>query len=740
MSEYSGLRRRSGVDDLDQVLFRVLVELGVPAEEAHACCMHGNGEVAAHLERWAPHEVVDLIEILIYISICQQISGGVTKEECDRHMEGSVPALLHAGLVTRTGKGLFRTTSAGELIAATVRRTRIAELEIDHLARRIPLAIPVLLSCRTDSGGVMKRIPPGPDEGLGELTRHSTLLMTAFLRFARLLREHGLAVETGVGFVCVPELPYILREMIRLTDEDLVERATAFYEEAERIRKAWAVLCDGERTGDPAVLDIVRSWYGEMESVVWTGPPTARGEIPCIISDAEAYLREGEAIYEEALARLAGDASALLSEYWVPASTAEKEEVEDRTHKPAVTGPDGRVEEPAGPPPRRRRRSTPGTRAQSGRPGPVAATPSPATTGAEPDADSCRIFLGHDREGRRVWWCPAELNNGHMIIIGGSGAGKTETIRCIAGEICEYGIPVVLIDFHGDMVPAGRKTESYRIREGSPHYFNPFELDPSIEVISPLRATSDFVDAISINFPTLGIQQRRRLKSIIKDCYRRAGITADPATWDRELDCSVVEAEIMACEDESLPAYLEDIFDYRLFSGEKKITISHILEGGITHLDLNALPENLRYLFADLFLRRLYYSLQAMGEIPRTSRSAREKFRLFVIVDEAKLLVCQKTGSKQTVRAVLNKYATEMRKFGVGLILASQIIGHFNPEILANIAVKFCMRTENRKQARENAKFFELQEEELMKFPPGCGVLVMGGEKRTIQIVPSHLR
>jgi hypothetical protein len=70
------------------------------------------------------------------------------------------------------------------------------------------------------------------------------------------------------------------------------------------------------------------------------------------------------------------------------------------------------------------------------------------------------------------------------------------------------------------MAASNGDIRSYKIREGGQYYFNPLELDPEIDEITPLRATSDFVDAISINFPTLGIQQRRKIKNIIKDCYR----------------------------------------------------------------------------------------------------------------------------------------------------------------------------------------------------------------------------
>lgn len=352
----------------------------------------------------------------------------------------------------------------------------------------------------------------------------------------------------------------------------------------------------------------------------------------------------------------------------------------------------------------------------------------------EEGGEIIKVFLGDD-----VFWEPGSLNNGHFIIIGGSGAGKTETIRCIASELDKQGYPVLMIDFHGDMACENCNIRTYVMKEGGGYYFNPLELDPKFEEITPLRATSDFVDAIFINFPTLGIQQREDLKEIIKKSYNEVGITSKKETWSRELKFNEIENEIKLSEDkttQTLKAYLNDIFDYELFSGTEKISVGKVLEDGVTHLNLKPLPEPLKFLCADLFLRKLYYSLQSLGEIPRGDITDKEKFRLFVIVDEAKLLVSEKQG----IKAVLNKYAAELRKFGVGLILASQLITHFTDEILSNIAVKLCMKAENEVQARKNNTFFGVGVDDLIKLDRGEGILIIGEDKMGVKIVPTWER
>jgi len=351
-----------------------------------------------------------------------------------------------------------------------------------------------------------------------------------------------------------------------------------------------------------------------------------------------------------------------------------------------------------------------------------------------------KVYFGKGENKGDIFWIPGELNNGHFIIVGGSGAGKTETIRCIASELNKLSFPVLMIDFHGDMAPSNCEVHTYEIKENGDYYFNPFELNQAFEEITPLRATYDFIEALSINFPTIGPQQKERLKDIIMMTYEKLGITNNPKTWSKELPFERIENEIKNNKD-NIKAYLSSLFDFKLFSAKNKISIEDIIKKPkITHIQLRRLPESLRVLYADLLLRKVYYSLQTLGEIPRGDIEDKERFRIFVIVDEAKMLVLEKQGSKAEVKAVLNKYATEMRKFGVGLILASQTIDHFNNEILSNVALKICMKTENKQEAGKNSKFFSTNVESLTKLKTGEGILIMDGKKTKIKITPTWER
>lgn len=362
---------------------------------------------------------------------------------------------------------------------------------------------------------------------------------------------------------------------------------------------------------------------------------------------------------------------------------------------------------------------------------------------AAPLPDRLKVFLGHAEDQGKVFWEPGTLFNGHFIIVGSSGVGKTETIRCIASELSNQGSPVLMIDFHGDMACKNGDIKTYRVSEKSEYYFNPLELNPQFKEITPLKAAIDFRDAVLINFSSMGLQQKDRLKEIIKGAYDELGISNDKTTWSREVPFDYIVDRIKGSKDketQTLRGYLGDISDFGLFSGSQKISMRDILYGKITHINLRPLPESLRSLYADLLLRKLYYSLQALEEIPVGNIKDKDKFRVFVIIDEAKLLVKENQG----VKAVLNKYATEIRKYGGALILASQLITHFNEEILNNVATKLCMKVEDKKEAQQNSKFFGVNEETLLNLKQGEGILGISHqdkkEEMRIKIVPTWER
>lgn len=156
-----------------------------------------------------------------------------------------------------------------------------------------------------------------------------------------------------------------------------------------------------------------------------------------------------------------------------------------------------------------------------------------AQSGEDRSSSEC-IRLGTLALGRvEALWCPPRLSNGHLIIIGGSGAGKTTALRHIAGEIESRRIPVLVIDFHGDIeLPAGEVSSYEFDYSGNLNFINPFHLDGTLGAkLTPTRLKWEFLEAWKSVYPTMGVHQTNFLASLIEAAFDRAGITDDPATW-----------------------------------------------------------------------------------------------------------------------------------------------------------------------------------------------------------------
>ena len=128
-----------------------------------------------------------------------------------------------------------------------------------------------------------------------------------------------------------------------------------------------------------------------------------------------------------------------------------------------------------------------------------------------------------------------KVRNPHLLLVGGSGVGKTTLMLSAIEEMRLKGKTLFVIDFHGDMEIAGENHIKYTPRN-SPFGVNPFEIEKNeesggikmqTEVIA-LMLGSYFIDK-------LGKKQENILKRLIQDTYSFKGmIDDDVSTWDLE--------------------------------------------------------------------------------------------------------------------------------------------------------------------------------------------------------------
>ncbi len=303
--------------------------------------------------------------------------------------------------------------------------------------------------------------------------------------------------------------------------------------------------------------------------------------------------------------------------------------------------------------------------------------------GAAPDASTFGLHvvarpvvrLGLDPRQQVISWDPfkpgAALNNGHVVVLGASGAGKTQVMKVFLDELCAQRVSALILDFKDDYVGV-----DFRAALGA----NLLEADAGLP-INPLALVADPVSGrvnvrnkvyelsgILRKVYGLGDQQEANLRAAIFATYAAAGIARDATSVDGLVVPAFADvgAHLTATGDAALVNRLSPMFDLSLFRGESDAFVDVLARP--TVIRLAQLPtEQVKRAVAEIVLMSLYNTLVRLGHC--------HGVRLCVLVDEAHKI------AKLDAMAILMK---EARAYGVAVLLSSQEARDFDDAIFSN--------------------------------------------------------
>jgi len=362
------------------------------------------------------------------------------------------------------------------------------------------------------------------------------------------------------------------------------------------------------------------------------------------------------------------------------------------------------------------------------------------------------ILIGEDAETKEgVFWDPDPQTgaaNPHVLILGESGFGKTYAISCILAELGQYGVPTIVFDYGQgfssrstpkEFLEHARPTEVQVSREGVA--INPLQLFAS-DIHGPVNVAQRVADTFVRVYPRVGIQQHAILRQAALDVLLEAGISPEKTdTWSRPVpDFGLLHEQLNEyAETPSHPqrrgaslvaSHISTMFVFNTFrSNGVAIHWEELLQpmGRVFVIQLKGLEYSLERAVTEFLLWNLIGYAESAGPGP---------MRCFVVLDEAHKLSFD-TGSPA------EKLLREGRKFGLGLILASQQPEDFSTVAFANTATKLVFQVGDdrgavsRQLCRKVASSHSFTEisELVTKLPRGWAYMVSQNLGRVVRIL-----
>lgn len=364
-----------------------------------------------------------------------------------------------------------------------------------------------------------------------------------------------------------------------------------------------------------------------------------------------------------------------------------------------------------------------------------------------------------------VLWSSQAAINPHVLVMGGSGSGKTFTLRRMAESMARTAsgpARIHVLDVHGDLELPGASTVKFS--EATHYGHNPLAVNPDPDYGGVRRRVQFFIAALNRTSRQLGVRQEAVLRALLSDLYAANGFYEDrPGSWrlddgaarkhpkrhptlqdasrfaaaklralylgadskaaaaleqvnkrakalhaqskalgqgrpgaDPELErlkAGAVEAYAEAMQAIGTGRELDDLIRYD--SREVMRSVADRIESlnaigifrpdeppfdpqsAVWRYDIRALAPDEKKLFVYFRLEELFRRAAQRGVQGRLSE--------IIMLDEAHLFFTDEPENP------LNVIAKEARKFGLGLVCASQSPTHFSEDFLGNVATKLLL-------------------------------------------------
>ncbi len=279
----------------------------------------------------------------------------------------------------------------------------------------------------------------------------------------------------------------------------------------------------------------------------------------------------------------------------------------------------------------------------------------------------------------------------HLCILAKSGSGKSYVMGVIGEELLKKGIPIVIIDPHGEYAsllhPNLEKNELDLMRR--------FDIKPrgygdAIMQYSPDRRSNP--DALPLHLDEINLELKdlldvipAKLSGVQKGILYQAVKEAKERKRVYLLD-DVVEniKKAKSSAKWNLVPLLEELKDMNIFSPDATPTESLVERGKCALVNLRGVPPYIQEVVVSHLLTKIFEARKRNAIPP-----------LLVVIEEAHRY-CPERGQGTAISAeILRTLASEGRKFGIGLAIVSQRPARVEKNVISQCNTQVILKTTN---------------------------------------------
>src|SRR5260370_20528832 len=269
---------------------------------------------------------------------------------------------------------------------------------------------------------------------------------------------------------------------------------------------------------------------------------------------------------------------------------------------------------------------------------------------------------------------------------------------------------------------------------------NPLQIFPT-DLMGPVNVAQRVADTFARVYPRIGVQQHAVLRHAVLEVMADEGIMAEnQESWTNDLPAfGNLQLKLLDYANDSLnpqsrfastvASHISTLFVFNTFRTTwHKLAWPDLFnaESEVCIIQLKGLEHSLEGAVTEFLLWNLIGFVESLGPSP---------LRCFIVLDEAHKLSFHR-GSP------VEKLLREGRKFGLGLILASQQPEDFSPVAFANTATKIVFQVGDErstisrqlhrkiKSAHSFGEIYQL----ITKLPRGCAYVVTENVGRVVRI------